>query len=140
MDPYPKTCAGFGRVFKVCRILRKGDVARSARRDDEGTPAGGRRDGASSGAGCEEKRDGWRVPARLVVGIRLGVDHRPARRSCWRRMPFDDPRRPNTWTLLGNSFVLLFSYSVAGIGFWTAFLDSRFRKEQLTCLVLFFGF
>ncbi|CAL9111598.1 unnamed protein product, partial [Musa acuminata var. zebrina] len=68
-----------------------------ARRDDEGTPAGGRRDGASSGAGCKEKRDGWRVPAPLVAGIRLAVDHRPARRSCWRRMPFDDPRRPNTW-------------------------------------------
>ena len=79
VDPYPKTCAGFGRVFKVCRILGKGDVARSARRDDEGTPAGGRREGASSGAGCEEKRDGWRVPAPLVAGIRLGVDHRPAR-------------------------------------------------------------
>ncbi|CAL9119179.1 unnamed protein product [Musa acuminata var. zebrina] len=67
------------------------------------------RSGAGRGGSFEAGGDG-----RGKGGIRLWADHLPARRSCWLRMLFDDPRRrrwPGTSKILGHGFAASFSAS-----------------------------
>ncbi|CAL9177312.1 unnamed protein product [Musa hybrid cultivar] len=67
------------------------------------------RSGAGGGGSFEAGGDG-----RGKGGIRLWADHLPARRSCWLRMLFDDPRRrrcPGTSKILGHGFAASFSAS-----------------------------